>query len=80
MPSDKKRFSYSCLPDAQADELRGIAATLEPLLMQLHSAALEAGRALRRAKDMLRHGDFGPFCRDVMNKDPRASISSLLQI
>ena len=67
MPGKHKTgFSYSGLPDAEAEELRGIAATVEPLLKQLHPLALEAGRKLRRAKDILKHGGFGPFCRDVM--------------
>jgi hypothetical protein len=72
MPGNhKKRFSYSGLPDAKAEELRGIAATLEPLLKGLHPTALEAGSELRRAKDILKHGGFGPFCRDVMKIDVR---------
>jgi hypothetical protein len=44
MPANhKKRFSYSCLPDAKAEELRGIVANLKPLL-RLHPTFLEAGR------------------------------------
>jgi hypothetical protein len=71
MPANhKKRFSYSCLPDAKAEELRGIVANLEPLL-RLHPTFLEAGRELRKAKGIVDHGDFGPFCRDVMKLDVR---------
>jgi hypothetical protein len=71
MPAKNNCFSYSCLPDEKATELRNIAATLEPLLKQLHPTAVEAGRELRKAKALVKHGDFGPFCRDVMKADVR---------
>jgi hypothetical protein len=71
MPANhKQRFSYSCLSDTKAEELRGIVANLEPLL-RLHPAFLEAGRELRKAKGIVDHGDFGPFCRDVMKLSAR---------
>jgi hypothetical protein len=72
MPADdKRRFNYSRLPAEKAEELRGIAAALAPLLKELQPTALKAGRHLRDAKEILKHGGFGPFCRDVMKTDVR---------
>src|SRR4051812_10168582 len=69
--SAKKRFSYSDLPTEKAVELRGIAATLMPLLDELRPKALKAGQQLRAAKEILQHGDFGSFCLDVMKTSER---------
>jgi hypothetical protein len=66
----KKPFSFADLPDAKAEELHGIVAKLEPLL-QLHPTFLAAGCELRKAKGIVGHGHFGPFCRDVMKLDER---------
>lgn len=72
MPTNhKKPFSFAGLPDEKATELKNIAATLEPLLKQLRPTAVEAGRELRKARSLVKHGDFGPFCRDVMKTDVR---------
>jgi hypothetical protein len=72
MPAnDKQRFNYSGLSDEKAKELRSIAATLQPLLKQLHPTALKAGQYLRAAKEILQYGGFGTFCRDVMKTDVR---------
>ncbi len=70
MPA-KQRFNYSDLPTEKARELRSIAATLEPLLKELRPTALKAGQQLRAAKEILKHGGFGSFCRDVMKTDVR---------
>lgn len=70
MPA-KQRFRYSDLPPEQAKELQGIVATLTPLLKKLRPTALEAGRQLKQAKGIVKHGSFALFCRDVMKTDKR---------
>jgi hypothetical protein len=67
----KQRFKYSDLPTEKARELRGIAATLAPLLEEMRPTALKAGQQLRAAKEIVKHGCFGSFCRDVMKTDVR---------
>lgn len=67
----KQRFNYSDLPTEKARELRGIVATLAPLLNELCHKALKAGQQLRAAKEIVKHGCFGSFCRDVMKTDER---------
>lgn len=69
--NDHQTFSYGGLPPEQVQELRAIADTLKPLLGSLLLAALQAGRELRAAKKILRHGRFGEFCRTVLNTDVR---------
>jgi hypothetical protein len=72
MPTnDKQRFNYSDLPTEKARELRSIAATLAPMLKELRPTALKAGQQLRAAKEILKHGGFGLFCRDAMKTDVR---------
>jgi hypothetical protein len=72
MPAnDKQRFDYSDLPAEKAQELRSIAATLAPLLNELRRTAVQAGQQLRAAKEILKHGGFGSFCRDAMNTHVR---------
>ena len=69
--NQKQPFNYSDLPTDKANELRIIAATLAPLLQELRPTALKAGQQLRAAKEILKHGGFGSFCRDTMKTDVR---------
>ncbi len=71
MPAKNNRFSYSRLSDEDATKLRAIAAKVSPLLDKLLPTAVEAGRELRKAKALLQHGEFGPFCREVVKLDAR---------
>jgi hypothetical protein len=72
MPAnDKQRFDYSNLPAEKAEKLRSIAVTLSPLLKELRITAVQAGRQLRAAKEILKHGGFGSFCQDVMSTEVR---------
>jgi hypothetical protein len=66
-----KQFNYSDLTAEKAVELRGIADELHPLLKELCPKALKAGQRLRAAKEILKHGNFGSFCRDVMKTSER---------
>lgn len=69
--NEDQKFSYSSLPSAQAHELRAIAGELRPLLTNLNPTALQAGRPLRSAKEIVKHGLFGSFCREEMKTDVR---------
>ncbi|HEY9216116.1 MAG TPA: hypothetical protein VIQ29_25075 [Ancylobacter sp.] len=68
---DDDHFNYDQLPPGKAQELRAIAETLVPLLATLQPTALQAGRQLRSAKKILKHGSFGTFCRAVLKADVR---------
>jgi len=69
--NEHQHFSYSYLPPEKEKELRGIAARLVPLLNQLRSTGLEAGKELKKAKKILKHGELALFCRDIMKTDVR---------
>jgi hypothetical protein len=69
--NEDQKFSYSSLPPAHAHELRAIAGELRPLLTNLNPIALQAGRLLRSAKEIVKHGLFSSFCRNEMKTEVR---------
>jgi hypothetical protein len=66
-------FDYSSFSPSDADFLKKTAAHVRKLIRRTTPLLIEIGDYLAKAKERLPHGQFGQFCLDEVEVDPRSA-------